>query len=158
MEGGLIVMRKVKWSIQNILISEISIRTHVNPWTGNEEDYAVIFCKPKDVEIERKQRGSVIAKTISFLLFKEEIFRRTVEGDWFSFTGEVRFGYGNTYLVATRAYDASDISVEDEDSIYYDRWEPEEEDKEELKEGDILITDKTLKEPEFLRELTAACA
>ena len=63
-------------------------------------------------------------KKITLMCFKEELYKRVVIGECFSFKGFVSFGYGNTFLVVKRIYDQLDFPIDEEQSLYFANYSP----------------------------------
>ena len=90
------------------------------------EEYAVISITFNDIfdgdtltYVNRKAE-----KKITLMCFREELYKRVVIGDCFSFKGFVSFGYGNTFLVVKRIYDQLGFPVNEEQSLYFNYSPP----------------------------------
>lgn len=116
-------MPKFKWEVSRVQIKDVSVRMHTNPWTENEEPYAVVYVGKWEGEKEEDLLGNKSKKPRNVIMvFDEKYFRRLVKGEEYSFRGEVRFGYGNTYLVSDKIYDAVGYEVTEEESCCFDLY------------------------------------
>jgi hypothetical protein len=93
---------KVKWTLTKAVIDGISVRQRKDK---PEEQYAVL-------QIESGTNG-LKRNTISILCFVPALWCRLREGATYSMAGAVTFGYGNTFLVADRAFDVLGVDVYD---------------------------------------------
>lgn len=111
----------IKWTLKKAQIDAIDIRKKKNPYTGNEEFYAVIkvILIDKFDTFKMAHTSHVRHKGITLMCFREPIFKCLVESEMFSFSGFVSFGYGNTYLVVRKAFDELGFDVETPDSRFY---------------------------------------
>ena len=119
-------MKEIKWNVKRVWLAEMSKRTRKNQWTKNIDEYAVVAIRFFDdydgntlaPEVEKRH------KKITLMVFKEEIYKRLIVGDRFSFGGFISFGYGNTFLVVKKAFDDLGFDIESEESMYFANYSP----------------------------------
>lgn len=113
--------RKVKFTLEKVLIIKKDIRTKVNLRNGIDDRYAVLSVSIRDNldVIKNTFVDKVKKKFITLMVFDEFLCVTLAENCKYSFTGFVSFGYGNTYLVVEKAYNewGEIIRNENEDEI-----------------------------------------
>lgn len=115
--------KNIQWFCKKMYLTDLSIRKRRNPYTKNEEEYAVFkVCHEDTFDTFHLARGTKkYFKTYTLMCFREEIYTRVVVGDRFSFKGFASLSYGGTYLVAEKAYDELGYSVETKSSLYHQK-------------------------------------
>lgn len=108
----------VNFEIKKCYLLEIQLRTKRDS-DGGESEYAVLKVGTLDLLDEFQSTGSASRKVITLMCFEPSIYFKLQDGDWYRMKGFVSFGYGNTYLCITEAFD----------SLYRDVEEVFEEDK-----------------------------
>ena len=119
-------MKEIKWNVKRVWITDLSCRTRKNQWTKNMEEYAVVSIEFKDMfdEATLALTQRLSHKKITLMVFREEIYKRLIVGDRFSFGGFLSFGYGNTFLVVKKAFDDLGFDIESEESMYFANFSP----------------------------------
>lgn len=99
------MVKKISWTMQDAEIKWVSRRKRKDEM-GNETEYAVFQVVHNDsfgtfslIKVKGKP------KNITLMCFKEHIFENVVEGETYSLSGFISFGYGNTFLVIDEAKD-----------------------------------------------------
>lgn len=99
------MIKRISWMMNDAEIKGVSRRKRRNE-LENETEYAVFQVVHSDnfgtfslIKSKRKE------KKITLMCFKEHIFENVMEGETYSLSGFISFGYGNTFLVVDDAKD-----------------------------------------------------
>lgn len=136
---------KISFNTGKLQLIAISLRTKKNE-LKNPEEYAVLRVGLQDMfdghalSFKKPKR-----KEISLVCFDENVFRRLVEGNLFSFRGSIHLEYGATYFRVERAYDELGFAVDDAHSIYFNNLLP-------IAIGEILRGEERSEETERMAE------
>ena len=114
-------MGEMKWTLKLVTIKDIVIRKKKNPYTKNEEEYAVVKVLLEDRFDTFKMAHTRYRqeRPICLMCFRPQIFKRLVVGDVFSFGGKTNFPPGNTYHQIKHAFDSLGLDIESEQSAYF---------------------------------------
>lgn len=93
-------MQKFKWSVKRIIIQDIQVRTRFNPDVLENEQYAVVKGSFKERGNDPTFGGKkkVKQKEVTMMCFDRVLWSCLEIDARLNLTGDLSFGYGNTYL------------------------------------------------------------
>lgn len=113
--------KKVKWSLHCVCIKHKDIRQKPNLRNGIDDKYAVLSVGVDDYYSDKKAQfvRNSKSKNVTLMLFDERLFSTVAEGWVRSFAGFVSFGYGNTFLVIEKVFDAAGVPLGGEEPDFF---------------------------------------
>lgn len=100
-------MQKFKWSVKRIIIQDVQVRTRFNPDILESEQYAVVKGSFKERGDDPTFGGKkkIKQKEVTMMCFDRVLWACLEIDSRLNLTGDLSFGYGNTYLCITSARD-----------------------------------------------------
>lgn len=128
---------RVKWNIRNVCVLSIDKRFRENR-LKQQEEYAVIgvgTITDFDEISDETHRGYRKVKPLILMCFSPSTYNLISEGNVYSFSGKVGFGYGNTYFTIEKALLPGGFPLEEKE-----REEEEEGESPPLVEGQAPVS------------------